>query len=455
MKRSFAIISALFLSCLLVATQQTAGYGFGSIDLFLPPINQQAEHQHITEVLYQDKNWDKNSVQLVAGNKGNYGGVAAPDRINDTGDGLTGLGPGYKHCDDGDYLEIDGYPQSQANAQANLNLCARYFQNAMNKALKYAGKLVTPDLAVDTSVFTMTSKDTIKPDSVCLFRFSMTPDKNTKCDVINALGRALHLAEDVWAHTNWGDLSDSSKEINADNPPGLGNTSSPAFLRYPASPVVPSNLISGCDDSAGASCKNRVKHSGLAKDTGKVTEQGSWVFDKYPRGAVMVDNVTNFTRVINGAKQQVLILMSDFELALISKYGKDRGQMIMNVIRSDTADSASLSAALVASPEMLSAPMVTAEIEEYPEFAADPTDDAMPGTFNKETDLDHTHLGDEGHGRNAAAAGEDIVAQESANLTSWMIVALLGFTIAVVTGAVVIIRRKKRVHKPLPLDSLE
>jgi type III restriction enzyme len=68
----------------------------------------------------------------------------------------------------------------------------------LHQAVIYAGTIVIPvvnnnvtELQVDTSVFSMTSGTTISPDRVCKFRYSMTPDRNSKCDVINGIGRAL------------------------------------------------------------------------------------------------------------------------------------------------------------------------------------------------------------------------------------------------------------------------
>lgn len=324
----------------------TANAGaFGSLN----SVGQNAEHEHITrEIGVSDPAWQPNSLSMLAGKNLNLGGVGAPDRPWDTSSNLLkGSGPAYKHCDDGDYLNIPNYPQSAAAAQSALESCIDYYQSLMDQAVVYAGSLVGTDLSIRPSLFTLTDRDerNFSPDKMCTYKFSLAIDEGgPKCNVMNALGRALHMAEDIYAHTNWADLADPTKPISATNPPGLGQTGIPSFLRYPAETVVPEGLISGCDDTASGAqdCSNRVAHSTLAKDNGDIREDGSTSpTSKYPRGEVTVNGVTNFQRAVDGGKKQAVSTWADFKTAVIAKYGSKRGEKIISVIQSDKDPSVS------------------------------------------------------------------------------------------------------------------
>lgn len=392
--------------------------GFGSTEL----LGQNSEHQHITESLgVADPRWDPNSLKLVAGSKGNYGAVASPDRMTDSSaTPLNGLGPGYKHCDDGDWLDTAGYPFPKDAARAELERCARYYQYLLNRAVRYAGQLVTPDLKVNEAVFTMTeNKKNFSPDSACRFRFSLTADANPKCDVLNAFGRSLHLAEDVWSHTNWGDEADPNRAIGITNPPGLGNTISPSFLRYPADATIPDGLISGCDDSVPGStrCKGRVAHSALAKDNGTFDADGTnaKATDKYNRGLVVVDGVSNFQRAITGARMQVASTWTDLQDAILAKYGEKRGEAIIAVLRSDSKASVAPVEVTVTDEPLVRA----AAVPDGGEFAADPSQDAELGEGDKASDPGHAalhdHGADEGEAEDASGDTMDESSQEPAD----------------------------------------
>ena len=410
---------ALGTVALTVVTAGTAS-GFGTTEI----LGQNSEHQHLTEsIVKADPSWEANSLALLAGNKGNYGGVGAADRATDSSaTPLVGLGPGYKHCDDGDWLDIPGYKQGKSSAKAELARCARYYQTLMNWAVRYAGSLVSPAMKVNEGVFTMTSKSPIKPDNVCQYRFSLTPDKNAKCDVMNAFGRALHVAEDVWSHSNWGDVADSTRDISITNPPGLNRTDIPGFLRYPVSNIeIPDGLISGCDDSVPVvgpgNCKGRVTHSALAKDNGTIDTDGDGAADastdKYARGMVTVNGQTNFQRATKGARAQVASSWNDLKDAIVAKYGDERGNAIISVITSDSPKTLEAEVTLAEGPLVMST-------QQGPtgEFAADPADDAPLGAGDKVTDTGHAALhsdSEEGGERQAAGLDSDVDAAPAAD----------------------------------------
>lgn len=437
-------------------------FAFGSTDL----LGQHSEHQHITESLTAaDPLWQPNSLKLVAGSAGNFGAVAAPDRPTDSSaTPLVGLGPGYKHCDNGDWLDTPGYPQSKSAAVGELEKCGRYYQYLLDRAVRYAGQIVSPDLKVNSSVFSMTKGSSISPDSVCAYRFSLAPDSNPKCDVINAFGRSLHLAEDVWSHTNWADEPDPARQIGVTNPPGLGNTEIPDFLRYPAAVVIPEGLISGCDDSLPLvpSCKGQVTHGTLAKDNGTFDPDGAnaQATSKYQRGTIVVDGVTNFQRAITGARKQVASTWNDLQAAIVSKYGDQRGNAIVAVLRSDSLAAAGING-LTETDQTLarSAPAGSGE------FAADPANDAPLGSGDKEKDAGHSGLepAPTENGSSAATSAEreaaavDVGAPEAATNAVdaadasgnspmlWWLVAII---VVVVILAMFVLRRRRTRNNP-------
>lgn len=295
---------------------------------------QQAEHEQITRVLVQ-RSIESATLGLIAGQSGHLGGVGAPDNPLDSS---QGLGPGYKHCDDGDWLDAPGYPNSKDAAQRALRECFAYFERQLDQAVAAAGQIVNADGAI-VPAQAAASYD------ICRFPYTDDArDGSAKCVVVNRLGRALHLAEDFWSHSNWADTADPSRPVSATNPPGLERTDIPDALRYPgaATAAIPEGLISGCDDSVplfGPSrCKNRVGHAALAKDNGVIDTSAcaaATPTSKYPRGQVS----DNFPASVCGAQRQVLQVWDDFASAVRATYGQRDGDLILQTIMLDTIPS--------------------------------------------------------------------------------------------------------------------
>jgi hypothetical protein len=448
-----ALIAAAMAVAFVTAGPTASGWAFGSLNFF----GQNAEHQHITEAIRRaDPRWQVNSFAMLAGKDGNMGGVAAPDRPMDSGGITKGSGPGYKHCDGGDYLSTPGYQQSRDAARAELESCARYFQTLMGRAVRYSGKLVSADLVVDRSVFRVTSvpESSFSPNDICTYPFSLEPDTNAKCDVMNAFGRALHLAEDVYAHSNWADVADPTKPTGPQNPPGLGMTTIPEFLRYPGQPTIPDGLISGCDDtpSGPSDCpgQGRVAHSMLAKDNGSFTLTTFSPTDKYPRGRVTVNGVTNFERAIRGAWQQADTSWQELQSAIIAKYGRERGDLIITTLVSDSAPASAVGTAEISgSPEASeSASMepsptgsVTDEPTESPSSptAATPTpeDSPMPPEDSSMPPAQPSRLA------GAAESDDNSIASSQPSGIVFGLIALAGLVAALV---VLLIRRRSNAH---------
>lgn len=306
---------------------------FGTYNAF----GQQAEHERITRVLGElatdgpaGLRMEQATLGILAGTSGVLGAVGAPDNpIDSSLIPIVGLGPGKKHCDNGDYLEIPGYPHARAAAEAELHACIDYYEQLMSRAIAAAGMLVKADLSFASSDATMN----------CTFDYRLGTGESPKCQVLNAFGRVLHLVQDFWTHSNWGDTA-APGDISITNPPGLGRTDAPAFLRYPlpAGYTIPDGLISGCDDSADTpfkkNCPDRVGHSALAKDNGVINPDTGMATptDKYPRGQV----ASNFQDIVRGARMHTVAAWEDLQAAIRSTYGDERGSMIIDVLRLDS-----------------------------------------------------------------------------------------------------------------------
>lgn len=298
-------------------------------------MGQQAEHERITRSL-AEVGIEPATLDLLAGKKGELGGVGAPDFLDNT----KGLGPAKKHCDNGDFLELDGYPQTRGQADAAMRECFTYFEQLLDHAVSKAGGLVSENGKVNV-------KEARADFGVCSFPFDPGANAGSaKCAVLNHIGRALHIAEDFWSHTNWADSPDPSQPISIKNPPGLGRTDIPDLVRYPGSSKaeIPDGLISGCDDSVPVlgplECRGRVSHSVLAKDNGVIDPQNcesARPTSKYARASVTGESGSaNFVLAVCGGMRQAQQTWNDFEAAVLDTYGDKRGRMIVDIVASDT-----------------------------------------------------------------------------------------------------------------------
>lgn len=301
-------------------------------------LGQNAEHERITRVLSLDAvdgpvgvRFEPATLDVLAGTSGVLGAVGAPDNPFDSSAiPIKGLGPGKKHCDNGDFLDTPDYPRARSEAEATLRECIDYFDRLMSTAVTAAGDIITPNLTLNERHNTLN----------CSFNYDLRNTGSAKCQVINAMGRAIHLIQDFWTHSNWGDQA-APGPVTIDNPPGLGRSDVPSFLRYPvpAGYQLPEGLMSGCDDSADVppvvrNCPDRVAHSKLAKDNGLIDPRTGEATPatKYPRALVG----TNFADVVRGARAHTVALWEDLQQALRARYGDERATMMIDVIRRDS-----------------------------------------------------------------------------------------------------------------------
>ena len=361
----------------LLAAPATAS-AFGTVDSF----GQHAEHEKITRVLSCDavdrpgRCFQPRSLDELAGRKGSFGAVGAPDRLGEvTADGAA-------HCDAADDLPGFPYPpQGAARAALALRECVDEFEEHLDQALAAAGDLVDGDRVIPrqariSDVFGLAGSEA----GICEYPrvAARGAGESAKCRVFNGVGRALHAAEDFWSHSNWADQADPNvptilapgtvqqsgagwrhKDVvppnNVDpvysftNPAGLHRSELVPFMRYPvARDTLPTDAqiqagtapITGCDDSVeeltkivDPVCVGRVGHSHLNKDKGLIDwRTGETREPSTPRGKIS----DNFRRAVTGARAQARAVWGDFTARVVDRYGERRGGTILDAITNDT-----------------------------------------------------------------------------------------------------------------------
>ena len=345
-----AVMAIAVSVALLGVERPDRAAAFGSVDSSI--LGQTAIHEPITRTLACAANdpvkncLEPISIGVLAGHNGTFGAVAEPD------DPLDGFpNPSARHCDNVD----SGYgnPNPVSEAQKAFDECLDWFQSYMDFAVNSAAGLLNGDGTINAAATDLinglggTSNSCSFPDP----KKGNTSNDSAKCNVFNGLGRALHVYEDVWSHSNWGDLADPTKPIGLENPVGLGNTEQPSFMAYPGprSLTIPDQFLTGCDDSVGISpCvvgsyenaeytyKDRTGHSKVNKDNG-VLDPNSCVASspKSVRGKIVVDGVSNFSRATKGACGAARRAWSDLTDAITKKYGAQRGAAMIRALSSD------------------------------------------------------------------------------------------------------------------------
>lgn len=260
------------------------------------------------------------SMDQLAGRGRGFGAIGAPDsdEISDPA----------AHCDNADFLS-GSYPRTRGEATTQLTACIDHLRTRFRQGVDSAEDLLDDQGRV--------VRDEVILDADC--RFSGDEDR-AKCAVIEGLGRALHGAQDFYAHSNWADEADPARPIGPENPPGLDRPGpSELFdLRGSSAMSVPAGLATGCfvlkDESPGVGgCTGRVTHAALNKDNG-IIDPGSGEVSgpTTPRGLV----ARNFAKAVAGATAETRRQWQDFRAALADRYGQDRAaRMICALTRDD------------------------------------------------------------------------------------------------------------------------
>jgi hypothetical protein len=335
-----ALVLALVLPVLLPAPDADA---FGTVN---GPLGQRAEHERITRIALgcapgapsDGSCFEPTSLDQLAGTEGTFGAVGAPDSDQQILDPRA-------HCDNADFLAVDGYPQSKEDAAANLQACIDHLRDAFNNGVEVAGPVLDEDGTVSL----------VNTELITGCTFSLGLPGRAKCNVLQEFGRALHGAQDFYAHSNWADEADPNQPISIVNPPGLNQQAPSPLLdmRATGSVTAPEGFATGFGDFKGAivggddACpgdSGRITHACLNKDlediqpgagvvvNGQpVSGLGSVSDPQTPRGQVG----QNALKAVGGAILESRRQWQDFRAALIAKYGQERGQVMILVLTKD------------------------------------------------------------------------------------------------------------------------
>jgi hypothetical protein len=313
------LASILLVAPLLLVLGQPA-QGFGTIR----SLGQNAEHERITRHALACGQpeapaacFQPYSLDQLAGKNGTFGAVGAPDN---PARGL--LSADYAHCDNADYLDIPGYPQSQAQAETNLTACRHWIQSNMTEAVIDSAALLKNGRIDNSQIPTVIS---------CTFNGRKG---RAKCNALEDFGLALHAAHDFYAHSNWSDVAGPGP-AGIDNVPGLGNPGPAAWLDLKQIVPFPAGLLTGCfnmglppDPHGVRGCPNRATHFRLNKDTGQIDPvlgDGTTV-----RGRIDA----NFAHAVSAAIAETRDKWADFQAMLAARYGaRDAALMVCALTR--------------------------------------------------------------------------------------------------------------------------
>lgn len=217
------------------------------------------------------------------------------------------------HCDGGD-LAPDG-ATGRGRGPAALSACRDWIRENLKLARAAADGLVDARGAP------------VRDMQGCAWR--VLRPRTPLCEVDFHLGRALHAAQDFYAHTNWVDRVPPGSTASLHNPPGLDGAGPSPWLAPGNTDAPPPGLMSGCFVffPEGAFCHGRTRHQDLNKD--RRADATLPPLGKTPRGAVE----GNFARAFEAAAGETDRMWSDFQSALVADYGPVRGRAMACVLR--------------------------------------------------------------------------------------------------------------------------
>jgi hypothetical protein len=332
--RRLASLAVLALLVGVLAVPQFAhppqASAFGTLNGLL---GQRGEHEMITRaalacapgVQSTGQCFEPRSMDQLAGHDGTFGAVGAPD--------VDEMREPTAHCDNADFLNVPGYPQSRPLATAQLLACVAHLRQRFDQGIAGAAGLFDADGNLQG--------DQVDLSSDCTFAFSGTG--RAKCDAIEGFGRALHGVQDFYSHSNWADQSDPSQPIGIDNPPGL-NLPAPSpildLMDDAPTPVIPVDLTTGFYAGIfGDKCPSRsgrITHACLNKDDAQIdpvtgSTAGTDPATETVRGQVLSNEQKAVTAAIVETRQQ----WADFRQELITTYGAELGNRMILAITQD------------------------------------------------------------------------------------------------------------------------
>jgi hypothetical protein len=322
-RRMFVVCLILFQMPWILLSAGPAN-AFGTID----GGGQHREHERITRAALscagttssRGECFAARSMDQLAGRGRGFGAVGAPDSDE--------ISNPAAHCDDADFL-ANHYPRTREQATAQLTMCVDHLRARFQEAIVSAGELLDDKGRV--------LRDEVVLDPDC--RFFDNNEGRAKCRSIEGFGRALHGAQDFYAHSNWADEADPTRPVGADNPPGLNRPGPSALLdlREKSAVSVPAELTTGCfvlkDEITGVgACLDRVTHAALNKDNGLIDPRtGGATEPTTARGMVR----QNFAKAVAGAISETRRQWHDFRAELADRYGEDRAARMICAITED------------------------------------------------------------------------------------------------------------------------
>jgi hypothetical protein len=318
-----AVLVIGVLAALIASAPGTAA-AFGTINSG----GQHREHERITRsalacadgAVSDGTCFEPRTLDYLAGREPEFGAVGAPDSDE--------LSVPAAHCDDADFLQ-GRYPRTRDQASTALVDCVEHLRVRFAEAAAAAGGLLDGEGLVDTAEIGL--------GPAC--RFVESADTGAKCGSLEGLGRALHGAQDFYAHSNWADQADPDLPIDPTNPPGLDQPGPSAVLDLRSEiPVrVPDGLTTGCfvarDQVNGVgACAGRVTHAALNKDRGTI-DPGTGVATEptTPRG--MVED--NFAKAVAGAVEETSRQWRDLQSELVARYGEEHAAVMVCALTRD------------------------------------------------------------------------------------------------------------------------
>jgi hypothetical protein len=275
-------------------------------------MGQSAEHERITRrALSCDANREclqPLTLDELAGKRGGFGAVGYPD-------GSTLALEARAHCDNGDYLDTPGYPQSETDAQAALTGCRDWMGRHLESAVNAAAGLLD-------------AQGRVRPEQVTLRCTWIGGVRGrAKCNVLQDFGIVLHAAQDFYSHSNWTDVAIGP--TGPLNPPGLGHEGPSPFIALRRDLAAPVGLITGCFAIPETRCGARVTHEVLNKDEGPIAAAVGP--GRTPRGR---EN-GNFARAVDAATVDTMDKWALLQERLIARYGPERGGRMICAIATD------------------------------------------------------------------------------------------------------------------------
>ncbi|KAL2258516.1 hypothetical protein VTK26DRAFT_8148 [Humicola hyalothermophila] len=346
----------LHLTWLVALAISVPATAFGTIN---EPVvlGQHNEHEMITRLAFQCPSGQKSdgvcfeprSLDQLAGyhrdvlgyaitGAGFNGAVGSPDTLDPVPEGPEA------HCDNADYLDVPDYPQTRAQATANLQACIDHLRYRFRQAWESAARLLDERRRIRSEMVDISNPFL----GDCKFAFAALQGDafgRAKCNAIEGLGRALHGVQDFYSHSNWADRADPTKPISVSNPPGLAVASTAPFLDLRAKGPIPAdqiplNLTTGCfalpDSSPGTGdCEGRITHYALSKDNGFIHLDGTFgeVGPSSPRSEASPDN---FQLAVEAAIQSSRDVWAALQDEIRHRYGAVSGNLMICALVRDT-----------------------------------------------------------------------------------------------------------------------